>query len=484
MLFRFPNFKLSNMKKAILISYIFIAFFSLKSNAQIEIKEELQEIKIPTNSANNPCITPEEYLLLDKQCIENRIMLGLDKTTQKSYLNTTFIWPLKAASGFTDYGFHFIGAYVDQNTTAGAILDYNCETNTYDAHQGTDIAVWPFGFYKLDNNQVEVIAAAPGTIIQKADGNFDRNCASNSLTANSIIIQHADGSQALYWHMKKNSVTSKIVGQSVVAGEYLGVVGSSGNSSGPHLHFEVRSGSASTTYKDPFAGSCNSLNANSWWISQKPHTDPTILKVSVNTTDIPTPSCPTTEITNESNSYTIPFQGAGLSAGYAKFYIFLREIPASSGIDMQILNPNGTVFNSWMGTISTFYKTSYWGYSKKLPTNSGTYTFQATYNGVTCSKKFDIINPLSIDYNTETDGFQIYPNPINNDFYISTKNIKNGNYTLKLISITGQVIENENIKIENNIIQKSFFFPQLSKGIYFLDIEGEDTKMIKKIIKN
>jgi len=40
-------------------------------------------------------------------------------------------------------------------------------SNTYDGHHGTDIAIWPYSFYKMDNNQIEVIAAAAGTITQK-----------------------------------------------------------------------------------------------------------------------------------------------------------------------------------------------------------------------------------------------------------------------------------------------------------------------------
>ena len=94
----------------------------------------------------------------------------------------------------------------------------------------------------MDNNQVEVIAAAAGTIVDKADGNFDKNCGSNNLMANYLVIQHTDGSRVLYFHMKKNSLTTKAIGQPVALGEYLGVVGSSGNSSGPHLHFEYHMG--------------------------------------------------------------------------------------------------------------------------------------------------------------------------------------------------------------------------------------------------
>ena len=52
-----------------------------------------------------------------------------------------------------------------------------------------------------------------------------------------VIIDHGDGTQSLYGHASKLSVRS---GQPVRAGEYIGNVGSTGYSTGPHLHFEVR----------------------------------------------------------------------------------------------------------------------------------------------------------------------------------------------------------------------------------------------------
>ena len=344
------------------------------------------------NDAAHPCISAAEYQLMEAEISRNNLLLNIHNGQQQREMATLLNWPVKAASGFNDCGFHFIGAFVDQNTAASAIKDFNCGSNTYDGHKGTDISVFPYGFYKMDNNQVEVVAAAAGTIIAKSDGNFDRNCTANNLTANYVIIQHADGSQALYWHMKKNFVTTKIVGQTVATGEYLGIVGSSGSSSGPHLHFEVWSGATSATRQDPYSGTCNTLNANSLWTSQKPAVDPAILKVSTNTTDLVMPGCPTTETSNESTSFNIPFQGASLPPGYAKFYIFLRDATVGSTVDLKILNPNGSTFNSWTFSPTTFYKASYWGWSKLLPTTPGTYKFQATYNGNTCVQNFDIVS--------------------------------------------------------------------------------------------
>ena len=297
------------MKKALLtlgFSFLFLAINLSAQNKSTTITTEYNNYSFPKNDAQNPCITPQEYAALNKEVSDNLKKLSLDKTTNRSTLATSLIWPLKLTTGFTQCEYHFIGAYVDQNTTTTTIQDYDCGTNTYDGHHGTDIAIWPYSLYKMDNNQVEVIAAAAGTIIQKNDGNFDRNCGSNTLTANSIIIQHADGSYALYWHMKNGSVTTKAVGQTVVAGEKLGVVGSSGSSSGPHLHFEVWTGSTNTTYKDPFSGACNLLNATSWWASQRPHTDPAIMKTSVHPTDITLATCPNSDVPNESNSFVVP----------------------------------------------------------------------------------------------------------------------------------------------------------------------------------
>lgn len=52
-----------------------------------------------------------------------------------------------------------------------------------------------------------------------------------------VVVKHADGKYTLYAHL---SATTVSVGQSVNAGQQVGNVGSTGNSSGAHLHFEVR----------------------------------------------------------------------------------------------------------------------------------------------------------------------------------------------------------------------------------------------------
>lgn len=52
-----------------------------------------------------------------------------------------------------------------------------------------------------------------------------------------VRVRHADGTETWYNHMSKFSVS---VGETVYAGDQVGAVGTTGNTTGPHLHFEVR----------------------------------------------------------------------------------------------------------------------------------------------------------------------------------------------------------------------------------------------------
>jgi murein DD-endopeptidase MepM/ murein hydrolase activator NlpD len=52
-----------------------------------------------------------------------------------------------------------------------------------------------------------------------------------------VIINHGGGLSSLYGHLDSVVITS---GEYVLAGQVIGAVGSSGNATGPHLHFEIR----------------------------------------------------------------------------------------------------------------------------------------------------------------------------------------------------------------------------------------------------
>lgn len=96
-------------------------------------------------------------------------------------------------------------------------------------HKGIDIAA-PYG--------TPIYAAESGTVIE-ANGGW------NGGYGNCIRIQHADGKVTLYGHQSSLAVE---YGDYVVKGQLIGYVGSTGDSTGNHLHFEVRSNG---TYLNP-----------------------------------------------------------------------------------------------------------------------------------------------------------------------------------------------------------------------------------------
>ena len=154
--------------------------------------------------------------------------------------------------------------YKDNNPNFGWIVDYTCNWVTYDGHMGTDIGIR--SFYHMDEMTRPILAAAPGIVTYTHDGEFDRWAYWNySAVANGVVISHSDGTSTWYWHMKKNTV-AVAVGDTVVVGDTLGFVGSSGISGGPHLHFEVQNESGSVI--DPWQGECSS--GPSRWVEQIP----------------------------------------------------------------------------------------------------------------------------------------------------------------------------------------------------------------------
>lgn len=94
----------------------------------------------------------------------------------------------------------------------------------YRGHYAIDICNGPVPVYGHD-----IVAADGGTVIYAGYG-------WNGGFGNMVKIQHANGIVTLYAHMSSVKVST---GQSVSRGQVIGAVGNSGNSAGPHLHFEV-----------------------------------------------------------------------------------------------------------------------------------------------------------------------------------------------------------------------------------------------------
>ncbi len=93
-------------------------------------------------------------------------------------------------------------------------------TGEYKNHGGTDIGA-SYGS--------AIYAADSGKVVSSSDG-------WNGGWGNYVMIDHGNGMQTLYAHMSSRAVS---VGQTVKRGQTIGYVGSTGMSTGPHLHFEM-----------------------------------------------------------------------------------------------------------------------------------------------------------------------------------------------------------------------------------------------------
>lgn len=435
--------------------------------------ENTLNLNASVNNALNPCISLAQYDIIKQSCNNNAITLGLNSSIQKKPMTITLAWPLQQKLGVKDCNYYIITNNVDVDATSG-VKDYNCGTRTYNGHRGTDIVPTPYPFYKLDHNLVEVIAAADGIIVSKADSNFDKNCTTgaNPYHGNYIALQHSDGSRTLYYHMKKYSLTSKTIGMAVTKGEFLGIVGSSGSSNIPHLHFEVWAEGNSNTLNDPYAGACNTLNATSRWTYQRPYKEPGLAKLQVNKIAPVLPTCPATETPNEDSCFD-------LGTTTARFYRWMKDDTIGLVTQMRILNAAGSVIDSWTGTSTTTYNLALYNSTRNLPSTAGFYTYEAIFKNDTCRKVFKMncsvtgLNEIKNEHE-----LSVYPNPFSNEatFY-TNKPLKQA--SLLLYNAQGQLVKHiKNINGQEYTLQREL----LANGIYFAQILQDQIPIYSKKI--
>lgn len=145
----------------------------------------------------------------------------------------------------------------------------------YGDHDGSDFLLVG-GFPAMDAGSTEVLAAAEGVVEVVDDGHYDHchislaaldsggiSCDGSPIVPNKVYIRHRDGIVSHYLHLMKDSIVVS-EGQKVKCGQKLGMVGSSGRSSTPHIHFEVHADDDALI--DPFAGPHS--QPESYWVEQ------------------------------------------------------------------------------------------------------------------------------------------------------------------------------------------------------------------------
>ena len=190
--------------------------------AQDELKAQEDEVdKLITE------ISAQEDLLEEMEEELNKAAKALDaqiKAKEREYAaqvanvpsESGYLWPLP-------------GGYNTISSLAGGRI--HPVTGKPGNHAGIDIPA-PSG--------TNIYAAKSGVVIHAAKGT-----GSSWSYGNYVIVSHSDGTSTLYAHMSRIGCKE---GQTVKQGDVVGYVGTTGRSTGNHLHFEVRSGS---TRKDP-----------------------------------------------------------------------------------------------------------------------------------------------------------------------------------------------------------------------------------------
>lgn len=137
-----------------------------------------------------------------------------NSNNKPSYSSGEYVWPCP--------GYYYLSSTYDENRGANN-------------HGALDIA--GSGIYGA-----QVVAARSGTVVSSYNGcthdyGKSESCGCGGGYGNYVVIEHADGKTSLYGHLSAVYVS---YGDTVTAGQLIGLVGSTGYSSGPHLHFETK----------------------------------------------------------------------------------------------------------------------------------------------------------------------------------------------------------------------------------------------------
>ncbi len=118
-----------------------------------------------------------------------------------------------------------------------------CTTGAGGAY-GTGTFMWPTSSHVISGNNywsghlaIDIGAASGSPVVAADSGVVVFSGWNSNGYGNMIMIDHGNGFQTLYAHLNVRGV---VCGQSVYKGGIIGASGSTGNSTGPHLHFEVR----------------------------------------------------------------------------------------------------------------------------------------------------------------------------------------------------------------------------------------------------
>ena len=368
-------------------AYILVVNTVFAQAPMVSLVKEKEEHEVHTTCMTTEIADQMEQIIqadIAKNRAEGKIRATRPKTENNRNMITYFQWPLRMASNYEGYSYYEITNYVDQNATSISndnttrnpleIDDWNCGKRTYDGHRGWDISLYPFWWFMQDGNFAEVIAAAPGEVISVIETNLEQCDCVGSDPNNAITVEHADGSQSRYFHIKTNSAVVN-VGDIVQTGDLLAYVGSVGCSSNPHLHFEVRD--INNNVIEPAGGSCNNMmnGTTDWWGMSFSYWEPQILRLHSHSTTPTTAFCRSGEATNFRTNFSLN-SSAYLTATF-------RDIQQNDTYTAYLYRPDGTLRYSNASTYTSASASRFLRTYDAVTTydQAGTWRFAVSYRG-------------------------------------------------------------------------------------------------------
>ena len=131
-----------------------------------------------------------------------------------------------------------------------------------DFHNGIDLVPSP-----CNNNEILAFADGVVTSMQKTGRQYGTGCY--------VRIKHSNGLYTLYYHLKSGTICVN-VGDKVKKGQKLGIIGTTGKSTGIHLHFQIDKGSSKTSI-NPY----DYLFSNKVFIEEKTQDLPKVNKPNI-----------------------------------------------------------------------------------------------------------------------------------------------------------------------------------------------------------
>lgn len=212
---------------------------------QAELRAEQEELEKDIEEATNLILSLEEDIA-DRQAEYDAILAAEDEANARI---SELVAELERQRAAEEAAKNPGGGGGGGSAVGNGSFIWPCPSCTYITSRFGE-RIHPITGDKKNHNGLD-IGAGYGAAIVAADGGSVTLAGVNSGYGNCVMINHGNGYVTLYGHMSSIAVSN---GQSVSQGDTIGYVGSTGLSTGPHLHFEIHSGGGLIDPEQFFSG--------------------------------------------------------------------------------------------------------------------------------------------------------------------------------------------------------------------------------------